>query len=558
MGCIQSRKVPIMIDNKVLKKSTNKTIIKESNNQNMIGNMIYTKADNISNRSKKCLEKFKIERGLFVQGFSVDPMERYEILNTLGEGSYGKVYKVKIKNSEVYRAMKVIKKRYQSNKVEEEKIIKEIKILRKLDHPNIIKVFEFYNTISDFYIISELCSGGELLDRIIKLKKFTERVAAQVMKQLLSAVQFCHNNQIIHRDLKPENILIETPDGNEKEKNCFIIKVIDFGTAEIFKNNTYFSKQMGTPYYIAPEILNNKYNEKCDIWSCGIILFILLCGCPPFYGKNDNEIFDKIKIGQYAFKQNIWNQVSEDAKNLIKSLLEFDFTKRPTPEKVLKHPWFINTLGEGHKKSDETFETDNESAIIRRSNTEKRQSSINIVCGFKEALLNLKNFRAERKLQQATLYFMVQQLLSSEEVKEIRETFFKFDENQDGRLTKEEIFQGFKKSKFCRCTKEEIENIMELVDIDKNGFIEFQEFISATFSKKKILTEDNLKLAFDMFDKDKSGKISSDELKYVLKASNEDNEEVWKNLISGIDIDGDGEISYYEFCKMMYNLISST
>ena len=173
-------------------------------------------------------------------------------------------------------------------------------------------------------------------------------------------------------------------------------------------------------------------------------------------------------------------------------------------------------------------------------------------------LLNLKNFRARQKLQQATLYFMVQQLLSSDEVKEIRDLFCKFDENKDGRLTKQEILKGFKKVKFLFCSSEDLENIMELIDVDKNGYIEYQEFISATISKEKILTEENLTRSFEMFDKDNNGKITPLELKLVLGQNlEEENDHVWKEIISDIDLDGDGEISFYEFKKMMNYLIST-
>jgi len=571
MGCIPHRGKVILIGKNSMKISeikseakpvsllpgTTKIISKKLLEKNDINNI--KNNNNLYNLNHSLNKKIKIERGLFVQGYSGDPLEKYQIISNLGEGSYGKVYKVKVKNSEIYRAMKVIKKRYQYNSQEEEKIIKEIQILRKLDHPNIIKVYEFYNTKAEFYIISELCSGGELFDRIIKLKKLDETVAAYVMKQLLSAILFCHKNQIIHRDLKPENILIESNDDHSnKENNFFTIKVIDFGTGEIFKNNTLLHKQIGTPFYIAPEVLNNQYNEKCDLWSCGIILYILLCGCPPFYGKNDKAIFESVRSGKFSFKQPSWNSVSEDAKSLISTLLDLDYEKRPSAENVLKHPWFAKALAASSRRASETFDTDNESILGRRPNQLGKGSIINSSGNsLKEVLFNLKNFSAERKLQQATLYFMVQQLLSSEEVMEIRATFLQLDENQDGRLTKEEVLKGFEMSEFF-CTKEEIEKIMDLADIDGNGFIEYQEFITATFSKQKILTEHNLKRAFEMFDKDESGKISSEELKNVLGAgNNEQNEGIWQRIISDIDLNGDGEISYFEFKEMMYNLISS-
>ena len=516
--------------------------------------------NNSSNLSKKeetnatkflYSEKIKIERGLFVQSFSTNPYEKYEIISQLGEGSYGKVYKVKEKGTDIFRAMKIVKKRFSYDNPEEEKRIKkEMQILKKLDHPNIIKVFEFYNDKSEFFIISEICEGGELFDKIVKLKKFTERNAANVMKQILSAIQFCHKNQIIHRDLKPENILIEDKDINNS--NFCLIKVIDFGTAEIFKKNTLLSKQIGTPYYIAPEVLNNLYNEKCDMWSCGVIMYILLCGFPPFYGKNDQEIYNSIKSGRFTFKNVIWNSVSVYAKNLIKKLLNVDFTKRPTAEEAIRDPWF-SIFSDGNIYS--LNECTNFKNTMTSDNNSKGEKLKEL--GLKEALYNLKNFRAERKLQLATLYFMVHTLVEKEDVQIIRDIFNKFDLDKDGRLTKEEIEQGFKKAKYLDCSEKEINKLMDVADIDGNGYIEYQEFIAATYSKQKILSEINLRKAFDMFDNDKDEKISSDELKLILGVGNEENDIVWSKIISEIDSDGDGVISFDEFKTMMYNLISS-
>ena len=193
-------------------------------------------------------------------------------------------------------------------------INKEINILKNLDHPNIIKVFEFYSSEKYIYIINELCTGGELFDKIVDVKYFSELVACNIMRQLLSAVAYCHENGVIHRDLKPENILIESSE--EKNKDFFNIKVIDFGTCEILKKKK-LTEQIGTSFYIAPEVLKNGYNEKCDLWSCGVILYILLCGSPPFYGKNEKEIFRKILDGNFTFRHKIWNKISIEAKNLV-------------------------------------------------------------------------------------------------------------------------------------------------------------------------------------------------------------------------------------------------
>ena len=172
--------------------------------------------------------------------------------------------------------------------------------MMKTDHPNIIKFYEYFEDIGYLYLIMEECGGGELFDKITERlemrKPFTEKEAAGVFKQLMSAVAFCHGQNIVHRDLKPENILLQTK---------FIdspIKVIDFGLSKIFKNSdhTMFNK-CGTPYYIAPEVLNGYYDEKCDIWSAGVILYILLSGEPPFNGYTDEEIYRKILSKKFSF-----------------------------------------------------------------------------------------------------------------------------------------------------------------------------------------------------------------------------------------------------------------
>jgi calcium-dependent protein kinase len=355
---------------------------------------------------------------------------------------------------------------------------------------------------------------------------------------------FCHKNGIIHRDLKPENILIENY--IEKNKELFNIQVIDFGTGEIFKDNTMLKKQIGTPYYIAPEVLNNKYNEKCDLWSCGVIMFILLCGCPPFYGKSDEEIFASVRAGSFSFSHKVWNEISDSAKDLIEKLLEIDIDKRLSAEKALKHKWFTYFCKSNDNK---TFETEDNLYTDKEGG-----ESLNCL---KDALTNLKNFRAERKLQQATLYFMVHNMIPTQEKLRLREIFMKMDENMDGRLTKEEVLKGFKKSKMIKCSNKEIKTIMDSVDLDKNGFIEYQEFLTATVDVKKLLTDQNLKKAFEMFDKDNSGNISAEEIQKVLGMDNSHSEQTWKRIVNEIDSDGDGEISFEEFKVMMHSLITS-
>jgi calcium-dependent protein kinase len=476
------------------------------------------------------LKDLKLGQHLFVQEGAGDPFEYYDEIKVLGEGSFGKVFKVIHKISKVPRAMKVINKSKASMSDEEEKaLINEIDILKSLDHPNIIKVYEYFNTKKKLYIISELCTGGELFDKIQGDKYFNEKVAAHVMRQLLSCVHFCHLSSIIHRDLKPENILIESEE--ECKKEFFTIKVIDFGTSEI-KKNSMLNKRIGTPFYIAPEVLGNSYNEKCDLWSCGVILYILICGFPPFYGDNEEEIYAMVKKGKYTMDGQIWDEVSYEVKDLIKSLLCKDIHKRHSAEQALNHTWF-----------------------------KKMKDIINIKPMSKDYLQlitnNIKNFRANQKLQHATLAFIVHNMTKKEDLEEMRKAFMEFDENGDGRLTKEELIKGLNKVMTPSEAKKEVERMMELVDTDNNGYIEYEEFIRATINKEKLLTEGNMQAAFNMFDKDKSGKITMDELKEILGKGANISENVWKQIVLEVDSNGDGEVSYKEFKEMMFKILES-
>jgi calcium-dependent protein kinase len=306
------------------------------------------------------------------------PLEKdYQIQEMLGKGAFGKVVKALHLPSREFRAIKIIdtKKMHKEDKL---KIFQEIKILSKLDHPNIIKIYEYFNSNRNIFIVTELLTGGELFDKIIKMQDFSEVYAAKTIKEVLSAIQYCHEKKIVHRDLKPENILVEDE----------TIKIIDFGTSRKFEANKMMSNSHGTPYYIAPEVLFNRYNEKCDIWSCGVILHILLCGLPPFNGRTDTEIMENVKLAQFSFGKK-FNHVSNEAKDLIKKMLNVDFEKRPSAKQCLEHEWFQTKL----KEKPTTI-------------------SPNII-------ENLKTFNYKSKLQEAIYKFFVNQIATKEEKKVI-------------------------------------------------------------------------------------------------------------------------------------------
>ena len=293
----------------------------------------------------------------------------------------------------------------------------------------------------------------------------------------------------------------------------------------MFDPSKTLDEKLGTPYYIAPEVLNKKYNEKCDIWSCGVIAYITLSGMPPFNGQTDQEIMKKVRIGKFSFSDPCWSSISDKCKDFISQLLTYDTDKRVSAEKALSHP----------------FITEASTAAV---DTNVAQS----------ALSNLKGFRADQCLKQATYAYIASQLLTKSEKENLSKIFKSMDKNGDGKLDKEEILEGYDKFFGKAMEKQDIISMFESVDTDHSGFIEYSEFIVAAMNEKNVLTNEKLQAAFKMFDKDGSGLISADEIKEVLGFGQTLSEEAVNKIIKQVDENGDGEISFDEFVVMMKKL----
>ena len=440
--------------------------------------------------------QLKIKTRLFVNEKLGKFMDDYKILKEIGSGSFGKVYKVQhLKYSDRIFAMKMIRKRSTDDV---NMIIQEINSLKQLDHPNIMKVLEFYQDDINYYLILEYCEGQELFDYLISKGTFNEKNACYIMKQLLSSVSHAHKNKIVHRDLKPENIMISDSTLN--------IKIIDWGFSTIFNSEDVLRENYGTAFYVAPEVLLKRYNEKCDIWSCGVILYIMLIGSPPItysinglkeaQKKNKNQntetlrddlICKKLVTGNYDLKIDSYYELSNEVKDVLKKMLNRNMVLRPTATEALTHPWF---------------------ALMESKFTDK-----NISKNLENTLINLKNFKADQKLLQAVLAYMAYQGNLNEDEARLKSVFRELDLNGDGELQREEILFGYKKIMGEREAEEEVDKIMEALDIDHNNSISYTEFILATMNKKKFITEERIKEAFDMFDQDKNGSISLEEIK---------------------------------------------
>jgi len=452
-----------------------------------------------------------IRPGLFVTTKKGPLINFYDIDKQLGEGGFGKVFLVKDKRTKLARAVKELKKSVIELE-DSEAILKEIEILKSLDHPNIMKVYEVIESPKHYYIVSEYLSGGEVFERIAEQKTLSENLAARILKDCMNAVSYLHANGVVHRDLKPENLMFSNKDENSP------VKIIDFGISLKATKNEKLTQKIGTLYFLAPEVVRGQYDYRCDIWSCGVILYILLSGRPPFYGKNQKAIMSSIVQDDLKFDPEEWTNISQEAKDLVTGMLRKDPKKRITVSNVLNHPWIASNASEEAP----------EKPIVTQS------------------LNNLSKFRAQSKLEKSILTFISSQVVSNEEKEHLSRIFKSLDENKDGKLSKQELKKGYKELGLE--TLEDIEEIMKKCDIDSSGYIDYTEFVTACGNWKFEADSMYLKQAFNTYDQGGDGNLSINELRKAIPGI-EDSE--WDAFLAEADTDGDGFVSFDEFRQFL-------
>jgi calcium-dependent protein kinase len=441
-----------------------------------------------------------------------NPYDYYDVKSLLGRGSFGTVYKVKHKISGTEYAMKVLVKDDQIS-VSESELLKEINILKTLDHQNIIKIYEYFNNKKEIFIISELCQYGELFNKLYLEGHLKEEFVWKVMKQVLSAVSHCHSSNIIHRDIKPQNVLIY----DETEEDIDI-KIIDFGNSEIFSKSLAPSC-IGTVYYIAPEVVRyERYDSKCDLWSCGIMMYFLLSGEFPFTGETEEEVFVNVLKGRFTFSSPIWDTISDQAKHLISGLLTTNPVRRLSAKQALEHKWIKNNV--------------------------RTVSSQTIT----ETSLHFSNVKVNELLQHAALRYLVRGCKKTSEFREVRRKSGQMNVNNDDKLSIDELVESF-----CKIMRRDdaikyVNESFKTIDLNKNGFIDFEEFLKVSLEKNILFSENNLQNTFKLFDHNKDGKICENDLKAVI---NNYNALLWKDLISQYDKDSDDMLIFNEFKEMM-------
>ncbi|WVZ91868.1 hypothetical protein U9M48_037983 [Paspalum notatum var. saurae] len=359
------------------------------------------------------------------------------------------------------------------------------------------------------HLVMELCEGGELFDRIVARGHYSERAAAGVFGTIVDVVRVCHANGVIHRDLKPENFLF----ANKSEDSP--LKVIDFGLSVFFSPGDRFTEVVGSAYYMAPEVLRRSYGPEVDVWSAGVILYILLCGVPPFWGDNDEKIAQAILRGGIDFAREPWPRVSANAKDLVRRMLDPDPTTRPTARQVLEHPWL--------KHADAAPNVSLGDAVRSR----------------------LQQFSAMNRFKKKALG-VVARNLPVEELDKYVQMFRLMDKDGSGSLTLEELAEGLRING-QPVPESEIRMLLEAADTDGNGTLDCDEFVTVSLHLKKMSNDQYLADAFSYFDKDGSGFIELDELREELGP----NDQAILDIIRDVDTDKDGRISYQEFELMM-------
>jgi calcium-dependent protein kinase len=479
--------------------------------------------------------KISFNSEVLISQVKTDPFQDYTEIRELGSGSFATVKLVKNNVTGMIRAMKIIQKKKPEiidnsgqSGTNDMDILNEINILKQIDHPNIVKIFEFYNSKDAYYLITEYCEGGELFQLISQKKILTEIQCAYIMYQLLSAIKYCHKMKIMHRDLKPENILISKHD----PKNDFYdVKICDFGTSQVFKKGEWQSQPCGSVYYVAPEVLSKKYNSKCDLWSCGVIMFMLLSNKAPFGGRTDKDIIRNVVNGTYnkLFIKNC----SEITHDLISKLLEKDYKVRINADAAMNHQFFTQF------KIKNILNNINDESIINR------------------LVNNLKNYKCQSIIQETALAYLVHNYPDLDDVVNACKLFNQIDVNGDGKITSEILYKGISKYIHTSTIKNDIIQIFENLDRDHNNYIGYEEFIRAAVDKHIFLTDEVLKFAFKYFDINDTGEITYSSISSIFKdhIKSKGIEESLKKIMDEVDEDRDGKITYSQFCILMKNIL---
>ena len=525
----------------------------------------------------KAVIDLKVSSKNFIIQRTKNVFDIYDKVCLLGKGAFGSVYKVSRKNSGtrlIIRALKEISKESMNVKPEnEEEIRNEIEVLKNIDHPNIMKIFEFFEDEKNIYLINEFCGGGDIAHIHDKYGLFPEFFLKYIMFQVFLAIAFLHSNKVVHGDIKRENIAF-VYEGKNKEKEeydelfnrifkdkeiqyelsyspgtdnlsenaqnllkeiCnFEMKLLDFGSAKMKKKvKEKLSGITGTVFYCSPEIVKDRYDFECDEWACGVMMYILLTGYPPFLGDNEEEVFQNILNNEINLNTPELKNVSESCKDLINKLLNKDYKERIKAEEALKHDFFNTGI--------------NVSNLLKgkfKENTEILKKFFINECKKKD--------KKTSKFRNMVIAYIALNFSDPNEEKKARQIFMEISGGSKHYLITKDTFVSRMELIFKGLTKEEIETLYYSIDENSTGNIEYEELIRALSNKEKLLCEKNLKEAFSFFDKDNSGYISWNEIAEIIYPEGQIPKDIIKEFLKEIgQKDENMKIDFYEFKKIL-------
>ncbi|XP_020245168.1 calcium-dependent protein kinase 18 isoform X1 [Asparagus officinalis] len=457
-------------------------------------------------------------------GYDKDFESKYSIGKLLGHGQFGYTFVATDKRNGDRVAVKRIDKNKMTLPIAVEDVKREVRILKALrGHENVVHFHNAFEDTSYIYIVMELCEGGELLDRILAKKdsRYTEKDAAIVVRQMLKVAAKCHLHGLVHRDMKPENFLFKST------KEDSPLKATDFGLSDFIKPGKKFHDIVGSAYYVAPEVLKRKSGPESDVWSIGVITYILLCGRRPFWDKTEDGIFKEVLRNKPDFRRKPWPSITNGAKDFVQKLLVKDPRTRLTAAQALSHPW----VREGGDASEIPLDI--------------------------SVLNNMRQFVKYSRLKQFALRALAS-TLNENELADLRDQFDAIDVDKNGSISLEEMRQALAKDVPWRMREPRVIDIIQAIDSNTDGLVDFSEFVAATLHVRQLEEHDNEKwnsrsqAAFDKFDMDRDGYITPEELRMVpfllghtgLKGSIDP-------LLEEADIDKDGKISLSEFRRLL-------
>jgi calcium-dependent protein kinase len=439
----------------------------------------------------------------------------------LGHGHFGTVRRACRKDT--------LSHKYAIKSIPKKSLIKDIKLLRReldslrqVDHPNIIQLHEVYEDDKYLHLVMELCTGGDLFDNLMKKGQFSEQKAAIIMHKIMSAVNHLHSLHICHRDIKPENFLL-TSKGKNSE-----IKIVDFGLSNKFEaENKEMHSVVGTPYYVAPEVLRKNYTHQCDVWSMGVVLYVLLAGEPPFKGNDHRSIFQKIIKCNYSFDCSALRNLSDSAKDLISKMLVVKPSQRITIAKALEHPWF------------KLHTSDNMNKV-----------PLNI-------LNSLKYIKHHKRFEEAAIRFIIKHI-PTEEIFELNNIFRALDTHSCGFIFTEDLYDTLSKLE-KNVPENEKQKLLSSSNLSRHNKISYTEFLFAALERKKLLDEHRVSTVFKFFDVDNSGYITASDLtKAMIRAGYSKNSKDLKAMIKELQSQSSQGISHSNFKNMLINAVPKT